>query len=167
MAKGSNKPDSTPVRLSTLKKQNSSIASNKSQASILGFFSKTPSNASPKTVDGILKDNTAVNNVQEPAKSAGSESIKKPSFKKPSTSIVTPVASSDPLGPPSSQENENGGIPREVDDATLPSPVMPAKMHGQEQANDGALALASSPSRKVITASEIPKYITNWPTQYA
>ncbi|KAH8816378.1 muts domain V-domain-containing protein [Xylogone sp. PMI_703] len=130
MAKAGNKLDSTPVRPPPLKKQNSSVTSNKGQSSILGFFSKAPSNASPKTPDGVLKANTAANSIKEPAKSGGTDTVKKPSFKKTTASIVTPVPSSDPLGPPSSQENENGGIPRE------------------ETQNHRALVVGSSPSRK-------------------
>jgi hypothetical protein len=51
------------------------------------------------------------------------------------------------MGPSSSQENENGGIPEEVEDIGLPSPSTPAKR--VQQVVNGTLAFGSSPSRKV------------------
>lgn len=52
------------------------------------------------------------------------------------------------MDPSSSQENENGGIPREVEDDGLPSPTTPAKR--VQQAATGDMVVGSSPSRKVI-----------------
>jgi DNA mismatch repair protein MSH6 len=74
---------------------------------------------------------------------------KKPAFKKTVSTSITPVPSSDAPGPDSSQENANGGIPEEVDDTGLPSPSTPAKKAVQQVVNGNAMALGSSPSRKV------------------
>jgi DNA mismatch repair protein MSH6 len=51
------------------------------------------------------------------------------------------------MGPSSSQENENGGIPEEVEDNGLPSPATPAKW--VQAVNGNGAAFGSSPSRKV------------------
>ena len=73
--------------------------------------------------------------------------VKKPAFKKTAVKNLTPVPSSDAMGPSSSQENENGGIPEEVEDTGLPSPSTPAKR--VQQVVNSTLAFGSSPSRKV------------------
>jgi len=49
--------------------------------------------------------------------------LKKPTFKKTAVKSMTPVPSSDAIGPSSSQENENNGVPEEVYDNGLPSPL--------------------------------------------
>ncbi len=73
--------------------------------------------------------------------------IRKPAFKKTAVKNVTPAPSSDAMGPSSSQENENGGIPEEVEDTGLPSPSTPAKKI--QQIVNGSMVFGSSPSRKV------------------
>jgi DNA mismatch repair protein MSH6 len=73
--------------------------------------------------------------------------VKKPSFKKTTAKNITPVPSSDAMGPSSSQENENGGIPDEVENTGLPSPATPAKKVISQVVNGNAFG--SSPSRKV------------------
>ncbi|TGO50936.1 hypothetical protein BOTNAR_0374g00060 [Botryotinia narcissicola] len=111
--------ETTPARPPpTLKKQNSSIGSNKSQASILGFFSKKPATTpTPKTStgspSGILQPNGSANSANSTPKP--SSTVKRPQFKKPVQKSKTPVPSSDNIEPDSSQENENGGIPTEAD----------------------------------------------------
>ncbi|TGO53439.1 hypothetical protein BCON_0123g00140 [Botryotinia convoluta] len=125
--------ETTPARPPpTLKKQNSSIGSNKSQASILGFFSKKPATTpTPKTStgspSGILQPNGSANSAKSTPKP--SSTVKRPQFKKSVQKSITPVPSSDNIEPDSSQENENGGIPTEIVDIN-------------------GLALTSSPSRK-------------------
>ncbi|TGO42607.1 hypothetical protein BHYA_0006g00070 [Botrytis hyacinthi] len=110
--------ETTPARPPpTLKKQNSSIGSNKSQASILGFFSKKPATTpTPKTStgspSGILQPNGSANSAKSTPKP--SSTVKRPQFKKPVQKSITPVPSSDNIEPDSSQENENGGIPTEA-----------------------------------------------------
>ncbi|TGO30384.1 hypothetical protein BPAE_0006g01260 [Botrytis paeoniae] len=110
--------ETTPARPPpTLKKQNSSIGSNKSQASILGFFSKKPATTpTPKTStgspSGILQPNGSANSAKSTPKP--SSTVKRPQFKKPAQKSITPVPSSDNIEPDSSQENENGGIPTEA-----------------------------------------------------
>jgi DNA mismatch repair protein MSH6 len=147
MARNEDDADATPARPPTLKKQGSSVASNKNQPSILGFFSKTPTNGTPGSSNGILKSNGTAKGVNAMAKS--SFPVKKPAFKKVAAKNITPVPSSDTMGPSSSQENENGGIPAEVDDNDLPLPSTPAKMITKQVVNSKAMAVFSSPSRKV------------------
>lgn len=75
--------------------------------------------------------------------------IKKPAFKKTNVKKVTPVPSSDAPGTSSSQENENGGIPKELEvDTGPPSPGTPAK-RVQQVVKEEELVVGSSPSRKV------------------
>ncbi|TEY35496.1 hypothetical protein BOTCAL_0587g00040 [Botryotinia calthae] len=110
--------ETTPARPPpTLKKQNSSIGSNKIQASILGFFSKKPATIpTPKTStgspSGVLQPNGSANSAKSTPKP--SSTVKRPQFKNPVQKSVTPVPSSDNIEPDSSQENENGGIPTEA-----------------------------------------------------
>lgn len=134
--------DGTPVPPS-LKKQASSAGSTKN-GSILSFFSKAPS-GTPNSTGGSWKASSEPKGVNSLAKP--NVSVKKPSFKKTTTGNVTPVPSSDAIGPSSSQENENGGIPQEVDETGLPSPTTPAK--SVVQVVNGK-AIESSPSRKVL-----------------
>ncbi|KAL3427447.1 DNA mismatch repair protein msh6 [Phlyctema vagabunda] len=119
--------DATPARAPpSLKKQSSSASSSKNQASILGFFSKASTNGTPKTSANALKDSGSANAVNSTPKSVAP--VKKPAFRKTVVKAATPVPSSDAIGPPSSQENENGGIPSE--------------------GVNGAVGAMSSPSRK-------------------
>ncbi|KAF7915886.1 uncharacterized protein EAE98_010966 [Botrytis deweyae] len=135
--------ETTPVRPPTLKKQNSSIGSNKSQASILGFFSKKPATTTGSP-SGILQPNGSANSAKSTPKP--SSTVKRPQFKKPAQKSITPVPSSDNIEPDSSQENENGGIPTEVDGCSLPPAA--AKSAAEQIVNINGLALTSSPSRK-------------------
>ncbi|KAF7906164.1 hypothetical protein EAF00_000443 [Botryotinia globosa] len=143
--------ETTPARPPpTLKKQNSSIGSNKSQASILGFFSKKPATTpTPKTStgspSGILQPNGSANSAKSTPKP--SSTVKRPQFKKPVQKSLTPVPSSDNIEPDSSQENENGGIPTEVD-GCLSLPPAAAKSVAEQIVDINGLASTSSPSRK-------------------
>ncbi|KAF7958568.1 hypothetical protein EAE96_002108 [Botrytis aclada] len=143
--------ETTPARPPpTLKKQNSSIGSNKSQASILGFFSKKPTTTpTPKTStgspSGILQPNGSANSAKSTPKP--SSTVKRPQFKKPVQKSITPVPSSDNIEPDSSQENENGGIPTEVD-ASSSLPPAASKSVAEQIMDINGLALTSSPSRK-------------------
>ena len=141
--------DATPAKPPpSLKKQSSSASANKNQASILGFFSRSSANGTPTASNGILKPNNSGKGVNAMAKPT--TTLKKPAFNKTAVKNMTPVPSSDVIEPPSSQENENGGISAdEVDDARLPSPPTPAKRVKKEEVNGSALILGSSPSRKV------------------
>lgn len=137
--------DGTPAPPS-LKKQASSAGSTKN-GSILSFFSKAP-NGTPNSTGGSWKASSepkGVNSLGKP-----NVPVKKPSFKKTATGNVTPVPSSDAIGPSSSQEKENGGVPEEVDYMRLPSPTIPAK--NVVQIVNGK-ALDSTPSRKVRSPS--------------
>ena len=135
--------DVTPTP-SSLKKQTSSAGSTKN-GSILSFFSKAP-NGTPNSATGSWKASSEAKGVNSMAKP--NVSVKKPAFKKTTASNVTPVPSSDAIGPSSSQENENGGIPEEVEKNGLPSPTAPAKNVVAQVVN--GKALESSPSRKVF-----------------
>ncbi|TGO90999.1 hypothetical protein BPOR_0043g00100 [Botrytis porri] len=137
--------ETTPARPPTLKKQNSSIGSNKNQASILGFFSKKPATTpTPKTStaspSGILQPNGSANSAKSTPKP--SSTVKRPQFKKPVQKSITPVPSSDNIEPDSSQENENGGIPTELDGcSSLPSAA--AKSVAEQIVDINGLALTS------------------------
>ncbi|KAB8287896.1 hypothetical protein EYC80_010254 [Monilinia laxa] len=143
--------DATPARPPpSLKKQTSSVGSSKNQASILGFFSKKPAaTPTPKTPTdlpaGVLQSNSSANSTKSTLKP--NSTVKKPQFKKPVQNRATPVPSSDNIEPDSSQENENGGIPTEVDDTTS-SPPAPAQSVAEQIVDIKGLVLASSPSRK-------------------
>lgn len=95
---------------SSQKKQFSSVGSK--NGSILSFFSKKASDGTPRSATGVWKTASEPKGVNVMPKPAAS--IKKPVFKKATLENSTPVPSSDAAGPPSSQENENGGIPTEV-----------------------------------------------------
>ncbi|KAA8576113.1 hypothetical protein EYC84_006275 [Monilinia fructicola] len=143
--------DVTPARPPSLKKQNSSVGSSKNQASILGFFSKKPAaTPTPKpSADlpaGVLQPNSSANSTKSTPKP--NSTVKKPQFKTPIQKRAAPVPSSDNIEPDSSQENENGGIPTEVD-GTTSSPPAPAKSIAEQIVDINGLVLASSPSRKV------------------
>lgn len=136
------KVDGTPAP-SSAKRQASSTGSNKN-GSILSFFSKA-SNGTPAsearawTASGEAK---GVNSMAKPP-----VPVKKPAFKKTTAHNVTPVPSSDAVGPSSSQENENGGVPEEVGETDLPLHTTPAKRIAVQVIHGNAFE--SSPSRKV------------------
>lgn len=136
------KVETTPAP-SSLKQQASSAASK--NGSILSFFSKA-SNGTPTQSTGVWKPRDEAKGVNALPKLA--VPVKKPAFRKAAIKSVTPVPSSDAIGPSSSQENENGGIPEEVE-AGLPSPITPAKRVVAQEVNGDAMVLGSSPSRKV------------------
>ncbi|KAH8669713.1 muts domain V-domain-containing protein [Tricladium varicosporioides] len=148
MAPGKENIAATPAKPSpSLKKQNSSAGGSQSkQRSIASFFSKAPANSTPNSSSGGLKANGTSNAGNAMAKTNGS--VKKPAFKKTAIKNPTPVPSSDAMGPSSSQENENGGIPAEVDYDLLLLRTRTKKAVGQV-VNGDTLALGSSPSRKV------------------
>ena len=97
--------------------------------------------------NGVLKASETSNAVNAMAKPA--VPVKKPAFKKTAVKIVTPVPSSDAMGPSSSQENENGGIPEEVEDTGLPSPSTPAKKI-QQVVNGNAMASEAAPLARYV-----------------
>jgi hypothetical protein len=146
MAKPKDAVNATPARPPPLKKQTSSAGSQSGQRSIASFFSKAPAPGTPHSSNGVLKANETSKAVNAMAKP--NVPVKKPAFKKTAVKSITPVASSDAIGPSSSQENENGGIPEEVEDTGLPSPSTPAK-RVQQVVNGNGLVFGSSPSRKV------------------
>lgn len=133
---------------SSQKKQQPSSAGSTRNGSILSFFSKAP-NGTPNSATGVWAASSEAKGLNSMAK--GNVSVKKPSFKKVTANNVTPVPSSDAMGPSSSQENENGGIPEEVEDTGLPLPAAPAKKVVMQEFN--GKALGSSPSRKVLIHS--------------
>ncbi|KAF4626298.1 hypothetical protein G7Y89_g11862 [Cudoniella acicularis] len=146
MGKSKDATAATPAKAPpSLKKQNSSAGPSSQQRTINSFFTKAPASSTPNSSSGGLKANGTSNAANAMAKTNGS--LKKPAFKKSAVKNPTPVPSSDAMGPPSSQENENGGIPKEVKNA-LPSPMTPAKKIVEQVMNGSALALGSSPSRK-------------------
>ncbi|KAH6720735.1 muts domain V-domain-containing protein [Leptodontidium sp. 2 PMI_412] len=120
----------TPARAPTSsQKQNSSAGPPSGQRTIQSFFGKKAASSTPTPTpsNGVLKVNDTSNAVNAMAKPT--LPVKKPAFRKPVVKSMTPVPSSDAMGPSSSQENENGGIP-------------------EEAVNGNALVLGSSPSRK-------------------
>jgi DNA mismatch repair protein MSH6 len=147
MGKKNESGDVTPARTPALKKQNSSAGLSSGQRTIASFFTKAPANGTPTSANGVLKANDASAN-SAMAKPSGP--VKKPAFKKTTVKSITPVPSSDAMGPSSSQENENGGIPEEVRENGLPSPSTPAKRVVEQDVKGNVFG--SSPSRKVFTA---------------
>lgn len=140
--------ESTPARQpSSLKKQNSSAVSIKNQSSILGFFSKTASNSTQIAPASGLKANglSASSNGNSKLPIAAS---KKSTFTKAKAQNVTPVPSSDPVDPSSSQENVINEAVYEVDNG-LPSPLTPAKTGVKQAVGGNELGQFSSPSRRV------------------
>ncbi|KAI9052033.1 hypothetical protein LZ554_004287 [Drepanopeziza brunnea f. sp. 'monogermtubi'] len=136
-----------PTARATPSSQKSSTAPPSGQRSINSFFAKKAPNSTPTPLAStvVLKDNETSNAVNAMAKP--SLPPKKPAFRNTAVKSITPVPSSDAPGPSSSQENENGGIPAEVEVHGLPSPSTPAKTV-QQVAKRDTLALGSSPSRK-------------------
>jgi DNA mismatch repair protein MSH6 len=158
MAKIKDESTATPAKPSpSLKKQSSSSGPQSGQRSILGFFSKAPSNTTPSSSNGVLKVSETSNAVNAMAKPV--VPVKKPAFKKTVAKNLTPVPSSDAMGPSSSQENENGGIPEEVENTGLPSPSTSAKK--VEQVVNGTMAFGSSPSRKVCKGAPTIEFDAN------
>jgi len=146
MAKAKEEANATPAKPpSSLKKQSSSSGPQSGQRSIHSFFSKAPASGTPSSSNGVLKASDTSKGLNAMAKPT--VPVKKPAFKKTAVKNITPVPSSDAMGPSSSQENENGGIPEEVEDTGLPSPSTPAKK--VQQVVKGTTAFGSSPSRKV------------------
>jgi DNA mismatch repair protein MSH6 len=135
---------------SSLKKQTSSGSTK--NGSILSFFSRAP-NGTPNSATGVWTASGEAKGINAMAKP--NVTVKKPAFKKATTHNVTPAPSSDAMGPSSSQENENGGVLKEVEDTGLPSPTTPTKKVVAQVVNGNALG--SSPSRKVCL--EIPMII--------
>ena len=147
MAKIEDAAEVTPSRpLPTLKKQNSSVTSDKSQRSILGFFSKAASNGTQPASGSGNKTNglSAASNGNSKLPSTS----KKATFTKSKVQNVTPLPSSDPADILSSQENVIDGPADEVD-TSLPSPLTPAKSHVKQVVNGMHLSEFSSPSRRV------------------
>ena len=145
-------PEATPARPPpSLKKQSSSTSSTKNQTNLLGFFSKMPMNSKTDAGNNDTKVNGSAATVNGTAVSNGI--AKKPAFRKSASKNMTPVPSSDAAGPSSSQENENGGIPKEVDATGLLSPSTPAKKLAQESVHGNGLVIGSSPSRKVCNSA--------------
>ena len=136
----------TPARQPS-SKQNSSAASIKNQSSILGFFSKAASNGTQTAPSGGLKANgLSVSSNGNPK--LPSATSKKSTFTKAKAQNVTPVPSSDPVDPSSSQENAVNGEADEVDNG-LPSPLTPAKSGVMQNVGANTLGQFSSPSRRV------------------
>ncbi|KAG9233635.1 muts domain V-domain-containing protein [Amylocarpus encephaloides] len=138
MVKKSDSTAATPARPTSLKKQNSSTGSATGQRSIHNFFSKSPAvgTPNPRSSNGALKADETGSTANAMVKPKPSSSIKKPAFRKSAVKNSTPVPSSDAVGPSSSQENENGRIPEELDEKS-------------------AMAFGSSPARK---AKEVVSY---------
>ena len=140
MAKKEN--STTPARPASLQKQASSSSKN---GSILSFFSKAP-NGTPNSATGVWKPDSAVktsNNAEKPT-----VPVNKPAFNKTLSKTSTPVPSSDVVGPPSSQENEDEETPREVQGLDMLKFLNIANLI-VVQHNKSAIVMGSSPSRKV------------------
>lgn len=142
----------TPARAPpSLKKQDSSAGS-ANQRSIQSFFAKKPSNTTPTPANGVTEASDTSKSVNS---SASALPPKKPAFKKSAIKNLTPVPSSDAMGPPSSQENLNGGIPEEVSEADLPSSTTAQR---PQVTKTSAMILGSSPSRKVNNRTLLLRY---------
>lgn len=155
MARAEESARDTPSRpLSSLQKQNSSAASNKSQRSILGFFSKAVPTSSQASSNTIQKANglstTSNGNARLP-----SAPFKKSSATKAKHQNITPLPSSDHADIPSSQENIDNGVPDEVETG-LPSLLTPAKSNIKQDVNGSYVAEQSSPSRRVYFTTHGP-----------
>lgn len=116
---------------STSRKQSSvSSSATGKQQSILGFFGKSQT-SSPLPSSPCL---------QETAKSTTN--------RKPSS--ITPVPSSDAVEPSSSQENQGSAATLKVSrNDVLPTPVTPAETVTKQSKKKPAIAMDSSPIRKV------------------
>jgi DNA mismatch repair protein MSH6 len=143
------------------------------QQSILGFFAKTPSartptpSSTPSTVrpsaakarsggaaggDGGDDNDTTLSSPCLRETKANARSV---SVKAAKAAQITPVPSSDPAEPPSSQENaaSDYGASTKVPKNALPSPLTPAET-AQKAANRLAIP-SSSPTRKVWTGNNV------------
>jgi DNA mismatch repair protein MSH6 len=159
MAKTEEAIAETPARPPpSVKKQNSSAASNKNQRSILGFFSKAAPNASQAGSSVVQKANglSATSNGNAKLPSASS---KKSTFSKAKGQNITPLPSSDAADIPSSQENVSNGVPDEVENG-LPSPLTPAKSNIKQGVNGSHVVELSSPSRRVSVANILSLRLT-------
>jgi DNA mismatch repair protein MSH6 len=145
MVKIKDPSETTPARPPSLKKQNSSAASNKNQRSILGFFSKTASNDTKLILNSGQKFNILANGN---AKSSSVEPSKKPAFSKAKSHNITPVPSSDAAQPPSSQDESMDEGLNEVDNGLL-LPLTPVESNIKQVGKGKHMAELSSPSRKV------------------
>jgi DNA mismatch repair protein MSH6 len=112
--------------------------------SILSFFSKKAASSTPTPSNGSSNGVLQANDTSKAVNAMPQPSVKKPAFRKNTVkTMTTPVPSSDAMGPSSSQEN---GLPDEVEDSGLLSPLTPAKIVQQKSVNDASFG--SSPSRK-------------------
>ncbi|OWP05366.1 hypothetical protein B2J93_8108 [Marssonina coronariae] len=138
-------PSSPPAR-ATPSSLKSSAAPQSGQRSIQSFFTKKAASVTPTPASSttVLRANGTSNAVNAMARQ--SLTPRKPAFRKSAIKITTPIPSSDAVGPSSSQEKENGGIPQEVENTGLLSPSISAKR--LQQSNGDAVVLGSSPSRK-------------------
>jgi DNA mismatch repair protein MSH6 len=127
-------PAKTPA---TSKKANS--ASTGKQQSILGFFSKPAASAGAKPSAATSQEADSSPCLKETTKS---------NAKRPPTTL-TPVPSSDPVDPHSSQENRDAAAVKVVDQS-LPSPLTPAEIALKQSATVATMN-SSSPIRKVRT----------------
>ncbi|KEZ41490.1 DNA mismatch repair protein MSH6 [Scedosporium apiospermum] len=149
-SKASSVPARTPAKTPTSQKKPAGSASGGKQQSIMSFFARsasTPSAANPKPAPSspldCLKESTKSNSL------------------KPRAANITPLPSSDPIDPPSSQENIDSANPKVVDPgASLPSPVTPAEAMVKQTTTSSRPFMSSSPTRKVYrpTARKVMNY---------
>lgn len=110
----------TPARATpSLKKQASSAGSASGQRSIQSFFTKKAGSATPGSANGVSEASETSKSVN--ASNPSLPIMRKPAFKRSAVKNLTPVPSSDVVGPPSSQENENRGLPKEIVNGSSPS----------------------------------------------
>ena len=148
-----------PKTPSLVKRSSSSMSASGKQQSILGFFSKTPSqngtaSASAKSAaNNSSTKSTTPNNSSACLKEKTNLNSLQLSKKKPSLS--TPVPSSDAIEPSSSQENHSDTTVKVFHDS-LPSPTTPAELPSKQAALP-KMTVGSSPSRKVgVDFSPLP-----------
>lgn len=153
MAKTEDKIAETPARPPpSLKKQNSSAASNKNQRSILGFFSRAAS-TTPQAGSTVVQKANGLSATSNGNAKLPSASSKKSTFAKAKGQNITPLPSSDPADIPSSQENVSNDVLDEVENG-MPLPLTPAKSNIKQGDKGSHVAEFSSPSRRVrITPS--------------
>ena len=154
MAKTEETIADTPARLPpSLKKQNSSAASNKNQRSILGFFSKAAP-TTPQAGSTVVQKANGLSATSNGNAKLPSASSKKSTFAKAKGQSITPLPSSDPADIPSSQENVSNDVPDEIENG-LPSPLTPAKSNVKQGVNGSHVEEFSSPSRRVRVTPNI------------
>lgn len=127
--------------------KNSSAASNKSQRSILGFFSKAAP-TTPQAGCAVSQKANGLSTTSNGNAKLPSASSKKSTFAKCKGQNITPLPSSDPTDISSSQENVSNSALDEVENC-LPSPLSPAKSNIKQGVNGNHVADLSSPSRRV------------------